>query len=322
MLVVLCHAYMLARIPGDFPSWLSGINHHLANIRMPLFFLTSGLLLGRLVVRPWGQLMRKRVIPMVWLLLVWTAIGSAVNLAVPLYPWAPGAIPSVLEAIWLPQGTMWFIYVLIICATLARVTALASGHWRPVVAVGLWLALVSYDQWRGEFHTRNIVQYFPFYMAGVLGGPHILRATSSRQGLVAIAAVSLLGVIAVWLAGLGGLPGKAVRNVFGTGLFVVAAATIQRWPAITRPLDVAGRNSLAIFLGHIPILAIAYAVLPLEFAHPVVAWLALFALAVAGAWMLEMAARRMKLTWLYAVPEPIVDGLTSWFVARAVLSRS
>ena len=311
LLVVLWHTYLVVGSVGDFPPWLDFLNYALANVRVPLFFLASGLLMDRLVERPWTQLMRKRVVPLAWVLLLWTVIGSGVGLVVKLYPWEDKPPPGVAQVLWLPQGVLWFVYALLVFAVLARVVASASGWQRVAMAAGLWLALVAYDAWRNEFHTRNMGLYFPFFIAGVLAAGQIKRAAASWQGLATIAVVSLAGLVILSLAGVDGLAGKAGHSVFGTGLFVVAAAATQPWPGLTRGLDAAGRNSLAIFLGHMPVLAVMFAVLPLQRVDPIVVWLALFTLAVAGALLLERGARRLRLGWLYRVPTSVMDWLES-----------
>jgi uncharacterized membrane protein YcfT len=307
LLVVLWHAYLAVGTVGDLPSWLDALNRTLANVRMPLFFLASGLLMERLVERPWGELARKRVVPMAWILVVWTLIGSGINLVVPLHPWNDSPLEGIGQLLWLPQGNLWFVYALLVFAVMARVAALASGWQRVAIALALWLTLVAYDVWRDEFHTRNMGLHFPFYIAGVLGAGRIKLATASWQGLATIAVVSLAGLVAIALMEVDGLAGVIGDNVFGTGLFVLAAVAIQPWSGLTRWLDAAGRNSLTIFLGHTPVIAAAFAVLPLRAADPVLIWLLLFALAVAGTLLLRLGAQRLGLGWLYRVPEAVTD---------------
>lgn len=310
LLVVLWHTALTAQMLGDFPPWLDSLNQNLASVRMPLFFLASGLLMERLVERPWEQLVRKRIAPLAWVLVLWTAIGSGIHLGVQPLPWRDIPFPEVTQVLWLPQANLWFVYALLVFTILARAAAVAGGGWQRVaLAGGLWLILVGYDAWRDEFHTRNMVQYFPFFIAGVLAAGHIKRLTASWRALVVAAVMSLVGLMVLWLAGVDGLPGKAGRNVFGTGLFVVSAAALQPWPGLTRWLNAAGRNSLAIFLGHMPVLTAAYAVLPLHKADPVAVWLVLFASAIAGALLLKRSACWLGLGWLYRVPEPIADWL-------------
>lgn len=310
LLVIVWHAYLAARVAGDLPSWLDALNVGLANVRMPLFFLASGLLMERLAERPWEQLVRKRIAPLAWVLVLWTLIGSAVDLAVPLYPWEDEPLQGIAQVLWRPQGILWFVYALLAFAVLARVAATASGWRRVAVAAGLWAALVAYDAWRGEFHTRSLVQFFPFFMAGVLAAKPIRRVTASGWGLAAIAAVSLAGLAALPLAGVDGLAGTAGRNVLGTGLFVAVAAAAQRWPGLTRGLDAAGRRSQALFLGHMPVLAAAFALLPVRAADPVVLWLVLSVLSITGALLLERGARLAGLGWLYRVPRPVTGPVT------------
>lgn len=322
LLVVVWHAYMTVKMVGDLPSWLDTLNLVLASVRMPLFFLASGLLMERLVERPWKQLVHKRVVPLAWVLVLWTLIGSAVDSVVQLYPWKDEPLQGIAQVLWLPQGVLWFVYALLVFAVLARVVAVASGWRRVVVAASLWVALIAYDVWRAEFHTRNLVQYFPFFIAGVVGAGAIRSATASRRSLTVIAVASLAGLVALSLAGVDGLAGTAGRNLLGTGLFVVAAAAVQRWPGLTHGLDAAGRNSQALFLGHMPVLGIAFAVLPIQGVSPVVVWLALSVLAVAGALLLERGARRLGFGWLYRVPKAVMERLGSPFGGMLAASRA
>lgn len=322
LLVVLWHAHLLGRDHGGFPEVLSRINVALANVRMPLFFLASGLLMERLVTRPWGDLLARRVVPMAWLLVVWTLIGSTFNLVTPLYPWVHWPLPSLLDVLWNPQGNLWFVYALLIFAVLGRLVAMARQRWRIIVGLSVWIALLLYDRESGhQFVTKNMVQFWPFYAFGLLGGSQIKTVTASRWATGITAAICLIILVSLARFGVGGFVGSGLGNLFGAGLLATLAVAMQDLPVVAPLLMSAGRNSLAIYVGHTPMLATLYAVLDVPWNSPLV-WIGSFVVAVVGALLLERGAQRLRLGWLYRVPTGLTDRVKGTFGSSRAAGRS
>ncbi|WP_210528604.1 acyltransferase family protein [Rubellimicrobium arenae] len=308
LLVVLWHSYLFARLGGDMPTEVTRLNEWLIYARMPLFFLASGILTAGLARRPIAQTIRKRVLPMVWILLVWTVIGSAIDAVVPLYPWFTRPLPGLGEILWSPQGELWFIYALLAYAVMAWLVLTQDGWRRLALLGGLFGLLAVNHLLREEFFTRSFALYYPFYMAGVLGAPYMRWATERGSRVLVVAAVCAGGLLISLALPLHGFTKLVVRSALGAGLGVAAAYGLQSLPAASAWMNSIGRRSLPIYLGHMPIMAILFALLPEPWmaAAPTVVWIGFAGIAVPAALMIEQVARSLGLGWLYAVPDPVV----------------
>lgn len=309
LLVVLWHSYLAAKSLGDFPEWLENTNRALAAVRMPVFFLTSGVLLSPLLQRSWDQLLLKRTLPMFWILCVWTLIGSALNLVVQLYPWGTRTQPGLAEILWTPQGNLWFVYALIVFAPIAWLAATLAVQKRVMLLVAVWLALLAYHAARDEHFTSNIMQSFPFYAAGVFLAPWLTRVSEREAWL--LGGLGLLSLLVVWFSvSLKVLPSFLVQagyKIAGTTLALSVIVFVQRLPVLARLLSATGRNSLAIFVGHVPVIAISYAWAP-ERLGTVPFWLGSAGLAIGSALTFKYAAQQTGLGWLYTPPEMVFTG--------------
>ncbi|MGO1383637.1 MAG: acyltransferase family protein [Arachnia sp.] len=86
VLVVLYHVSLTAMVAmsdvGPDPHFWGVLSTWLLPVRMPLFFLISGVLAGPALRRPWRRVMRPRVLDNVWTFWIWS-FGTAA-----LYAWA------------------------------------------------------------------------------------------------------------------------------------------------------------------------------------------------------------------------------------------
>jgi uncharacterized membrane protein YcfT len=313
LLVVLWHAFLVARLAGHFPDALAYLNRWLMHVRMPMFFLASGIVSARLVQAPLGSLLRRRIVPLLWILAVWTVIDGWVNDWIPLYPWAEGHLPGLGTLLWRPQGELWFLYDLLVLTLLAKVAMSARGWQRAALVLASFALVYAYDHWRAEYFTYELVSNFPFFMIGVFGADHLRDARTTPARILLVALIGLVGSIAAhFLFGPGQVRGMT-ESLFCVGLGVAAAIGLQSLPRTAGLFDMVGRRSLAIFLGHMPIMAAVYAATPASAStlHPLVVWLGLFAMAAAGSLLLETIAGRIGLSWLYRAPVASLIGPSS-----------
>src|SRR5690606_35564392 len=131
LLVVAHHAVSFLHTSGLVPPAVVAANTALASMRMPLFFLVSGLFVARPLAAPWRVVLAKRFaffhIPAV----------AAVD------PYVDDTDPVALALSPLVPGSgMWFIYALALFAVLAK---LGKGLpvWLQLGAAGVLSAFVG-----------------------------------------------------------------------------------------------------------------------------------------------------------------------------------
>jgi uncharacterized membrane protein YcfT len=143
ILVVLFHvagAGVAFLLPNAQDFWLSAwkaVSAFLVPVRMPLFFLMSGLLAASAVFRPWRLLLRSRYATLLWPYLLWSLAFSVV------YGFAIAGekpfptIQASLVTIGFGGNAYWFLTTLVVLFTLARVFA----RW------GTALVFLSFASW-------------------------------------------------------------------------------------------------------------------------------------------------------------------------------
>src|SRR5690606_29842341 len=161
VLVVLHHAVYFLDTSGLAPLPVVAGNEALASLRMPLFFLASGLFVAGPLAAPWRTLLHKRVAFFLWLYLLWTTIRF--TFFATLVP--EGVDPddsanplNVLLALVLPGPSMWFLYALALFSVVGKllrpvpvaVQLAASGVLSAVAGAGLleidsrWVAICRF----------------------------------------------------------------------------------------------------------------------------------------------------------------------------------
>ena len=322
VLVVLHHTVYFLDTSGLAPAPVVAGNEALASLRMPLFFLASGLFVAGPLAAPWRTLLRKRVAFFLWLYLLWTAIRFTFFAA--LVP--PGIDPddsanpmNVVLALLLPGPSMWFLYALALFAVLGKllrpvpvtVQLAASGVLSALAGAGLL-----------DFDSRwiAICRFLFFFLLG-WHAKHMIEGLARASSLLKVVAAAVVCVAAA-----GGAVALDVRTVPGVAwalnclavtFGVLFAAWISRY-VIGRPLVVLGRLTLPIYLIHMLWLAVIVAGIRhlhvpsvVSYAFPVVITIALVGLSL----MTHRLLVALGGTWLFALPSrlahrpPAVNGV-------------
>lgn|GEM_PF-881365 len=225
---------------------------------MPAFFLLAGVMQPRLTTSPWGRVWRRRVLPLLYLLLVWSLVRFVFFTALPMVR-SDGPPQSGRDAWQLllvpvaPGSIYWFLWAL---AAVTAVTWLARRYPRASVVGALVVsgAVTSGLVGTGIFAWDRTLAHLAPFVVGVHAGPAVARAvTSMTWRRVALAA----GVALLVLAALVAVP--LTRRVPGAVLLGQAAVLAvalgtahlvagRRW---TRPLHGLGRRSLPLYLLHL-----------------------------------------------------------------------
>lgn len=312
LLVVLHHAVVKdlalqtpAALDPVADAW-QWVTMALKPVRMPLFFVLSGLVASSAVRRPWAQA-RRRVLSPYYLYVVWLVLQGAFFSVERLLPMnrTQDLGELVADLLW-ASTNLWFLYALAVYFALARV--LSSLPVAPVLAVSVAVSacagLLPTDDW----NRVSVVFHFTFFAVGALA-PDLVRRWAGpasrvprRLGLVYLALVVVLPLL--------GTPRTTVMLVastvgvpLGIGLCVLLAegraASALAW---------LGRRTLPIYVMHAPLLALA-----LHLPSPIGAgWLGaveaaaypllLTAVAVTAALALHAGLRRLGADALFELP--------------------
>ncbi|WP_164983927.1 acyltransferase family protein [Cellulomonas endophytica] len=323
VLVVLHHTLLALTATGYAPRVLLEASTALGTLRMPLFFLASGLFAGRALAGPWGPLLRRRVALFAWVYVLWCALRlpffSLLAHGLDLAAWPSPAV--LVHALWQPSSSLWFVHAL-------AVFSLAGRLLRPVpvpvrlggaavlsAVVGSGLVPVDSYAW------RSMGAYLVFFLLGAHGSGALRRAVArltrpaAAAGALALGAAFAVATAAVHGSELARVPGVRL----GVGLVAVAAAVLAaaavgdgRLAAVPRRL---GTRTLDVYLVHGLLLAAALhvvvAVVPAPAGGPpplpAAAGLtvALVVGCVTGSLAVGRALRRAGAGWLFALPAPL-----------------
>jgi uncharacterized membrane protein YcfT len=310
LLVVLHHSVWFLQRSGQAPGLVVTANEALASLRMPLFFLASGLFAAGPLAAPWRTVLHKRVAFLLYLYTIWTIIRFTffATLIPPAVDPDNSANPVGLAlALLLPGPSLWFIYALVVFAVAAKLL-------RPV-PVGLQLgaaavlsALVGAGMLDfGGSRWAYMARLFVFFLLGCYARHLVERLADTtslvRVGLAAVVCAGSAGAAVVF--GLRSIPGIALAlQCIAVAFGVLFVAWISRY-RMGRPLIWLGERTLPIYLIHMLWLALImtglrYLDLSLVVAYvlPVVLVVVLTALALLTHRVLATAGA----AWLFALP--------------------
>ncbi|NAZ88357.1 acyltransferase family protein, partial [Kineococcus indalonis] len=316
VLVVLHHSVLHLDAAHLLPAAWRAVNGELVLLRMPLFFLVSGLLAASAARRPWGSLVRSRLVPLLWVFLLWSLVRFAVFSAVTprFQPWETDSVVPLLLAPVRPTTGLWYLYALAAFTALAR----ALGRRAPLVLLPAAVLSVaaSEELLRAPFYVwHQMARCWVFFLLGWCLRAQLLRALGALRVLPA-AALSAAGAAVLTAHGRGLLeaPGagsavSAVAVVCGLASAVLLTS-LPGTAALSAALGRLGRSTLPVYLVHELVVGVGVSAavalgLGARGARP--GWLpvAAVALAVALPLALHAAARRAGAGWLYEVPAAV-----------------
>ncbi|MGH3585584.1 MAG: acyltransferase family protein [Pseudonocardia sp.] len=256
LLVVAHHTVEALQTSGLAPAALVTANTALAAMRMPLFFLASGLFVAGPLGASWRTLLHKRVALFLYLYAIWVLLRFAYFQISAVAAADPGDATDFVELVWsplLPGSGMWFLYALALFAVIGKLLV-GVPPWLQLAASGALSAFVGAEilQFEGEAWTR-MARYLFFFLLGwharhlveqLARSSTLLRMVLAAAGCVACAAVAIgLDIRSV--------PGPALAlNVLALTFGILFAAWISRY-RVGRPLVVLGGRTLPVYLVHV-----------------------------------------------------------------------
>lgn len=303
LLVVLGHAITELNNHGYSTGIWDDVNFMLGPIRMPLFFLLSGLFAAKALSESWHRLANRRIWVMVWLYVLWVPLRDLVLALLPRSHvtetgfiaaprifdsanWGPLLYNS-LHALVEPTSYLWFLWALALFAILSK----ATRHVPPIVQIAVAAAVNVFApfaavSWSWDFVSKMYV----FYVLGIYGAPYIFRMVARRPIGFLAASVGAYAAVAGWIlltfpsfnAGNQGFV-RLFLSLAGVFAAVNIMAMLQGTPVV-KPFEKIGRRTLPVFLMHIPVLSMI-AIVADQFldADPGLPWQPVIATAVAAA---------------------------------------
>ncbi len=237
------------------------INEALTALRMPLFFLVSGLLAAGALARPWSALLRPRVAVLLWPFALWTLL-----FAVPyaLYRGQQTVAESVLTAAWtIPLGGTgyWYLFVLVVFFAVCRAL---RRHGPALLLAGVALlalaptlsALVERalgDPVGGVVGDTvlRLATFFVWYAVGCFAPAVVARVAAGGAAPLAIAAAGYLVLITLQLVGIAtGAATSAALSIAGITTALIGSRLLARWQPARRLGRYLAARTLAIYVVH------------------------------------------------------------------------
>jgi uncharacterized membrane protein YcfT len=257
LLVVAHHAVSFLHTSGLAPPAVVAANTALASMRMPLFFLVSGLFVAGPLASPWRTLLHKRIAFFLFLFVIWTLLRFAffhIPAVAAVDPYVDDTnVVSLALSLVIPGSGMWFIYALALFAVIGKLIR-GAPVWLQLGAAGVLSAFVGAEilQFESEVWERMARHLF-FFLLGWHARTLVERVARSSTTLwVTAVAVACVGCAAGAVAlGIRSIPGVALAlNVLAVTFGVLFAAWVSRY-RVGRPLVALGAQTLPVYLIHI-----------------------------------------------------------------------
>lgn len=212
---------------------------------MPLFFLVSGLFMGRSLALPMGEFLKARVWPMAYLFLLWAVLFAVLDAA------SGGTIGEPILASLSLQTILWYLAALAIHMVLSKLLvpfptpAVITGAAALALPFAIWF---PFEGW-GITHTPH---FFVFFLIGCRARARVF-ATLSRSRWIHVAGLisagAALGAVAKLVSEAADFV-YALMPLIAVPLVLIVSRWATRSRAVAAPLSALGRNTLPVFLIH------------------------------------------------------------------------
>lgn len=263
MLVVVYHVggagmgYLFPDQDGVASTFWGWFNKAMLPMRMPLFFVTAGVLAYGAVNRPWKSVWRNRVGTQLWTYLLWSMLFAAVA-GFAYQPEDPVAYAaSRLYAIPFAGTGYWFLAVLVVFFIAAKLLRRVAS---VVLAIALILAAIGPDieqmlpeSWPTPFvyAVVKVTRYAFWFFLGCYAREKVLRLSEIRP--VFLIAIGGASFVALTLAGVRwdlldefsfALSVAGLVGAVGVSVFAVRSPRVAKWS------EFFAKRTLPIYLVH------------------------------------------------------------------------
>lgn len=278
---------------------------------MPAFFLLAGIVATRHARYSFRALWRHRLLPLLYLYVLWSVLRTAFYVLVPglngelgeLPATDPHALPLIL--LW-PSSSYWFLYALFLFTFFRWLIADLPGWLQLAASASVSTLVTTGVVETGNLGWNRVGALFFFYVLGALFAPRIRElATRARPVHCWSALAVFVAVSALLLLGLRWVPLLVLTGQIAAVAVGILGCARLAGSRLVAPLAVLGRSSLKVYLLQLYVIVPAVALIGLaDPAWPrwfdVVVQLALTAIALAGSLALARASAGVR--WLYLPP--------------------
>lgn len=230
-------------------------------VRMPLFFLLSGLLANGSLDRAWGLGGWKRVVNPCYLYVLWLLLYAALSLLLPADSFAmhSARVTDVARQLFVPDSALWYLLALALYFFLAKFLRRMNSALLIFLAALLSIATATAGLPPEAGYWDSIGKNLVFFLLGAYAASHV-RDIAVKGRIAYMVPISVLysTVLASVLVG-PVWPGRHalefVASLLGIWLvlktaYILAKLGIARWT-----LGAVGRNTLLVFLLQAPIIS-------------------------------------------------------------------
>lgn len=280
-------------------------------VRMPLFFLVSGVLAERALRRPWPRLLRPRVLDHWWTFVLWTA-AIAVFYALAYAPQVFGEFTTrALSWTLTFGGFYWYLPLLMVFFVTARL--LRRLPWL-VVVIGVVLYVIAPDLPRSlgagamsDDALLTLIRYCQFLLWFALGAfvrPLVMLAARTHLALVAVLVIAYIP-IARFTYSPDGVDLTPLLTIIGCTAALGLSNFVSQWERVRTLGRYLAERTLPIYLVHPFALTLVTLVLPtlpaLRTRYTLLLVpLLVIALVALSTWLYDRT--RHRLPWLYRSP--------------------
>jgi uncharacterized membrane protein YcfT len=320
LLVVLWHVIMKLyltidwNLPLPVPGLWGAFGDMLLPLRMPVFFTISGMFAAAAVQRSWSATAKSRIARFYYLYLVWFTVHTLVLSMVPDFDTlAARSALDVVEQLTITPTNLWYLVALALYFVVAKVTR-RLPVWAVLVPALLLSVIASADLLAAPGNRGQLYQNLFFFLAGLRFRPLIERwAKASSMPVLLVGGAVYLGImVAIQVLGAqdwyGVWPAVCVVAV---AVGIAGAVQLVRWRAVGALLARLGRQTLPIYVMHMPLLALLTAVVvdPLsglgtagQLVVAVLLPIVVVTLLVSVCLTLDTWLRAAGATWLFELP--------------------
>lgn len=262
LLIVFTHSGLYLQIHDlPRPEWWGPVDRALTTVRLPTFFLISGLFMRNSLKRTDREFVASKVAPMLWLYLLWTFVWGA---TIGVYTHGPveGMAQWVQSTLTVTNGT-WYLIALPFYYVVWR----ASRNWSPMI---LWPLLATVSLvfsmrvvTTGSWGADRTLKLMIFFFIGAHFPDAVRWIVRTIPAWAALAAVPLLylaikpSLPAAWMSSVR----TALFPLLAVPVFLVLARLIDfgRGGKLLRWL---GKNTLPIYVIHMIALELGVRFIP------------------------------------------------------------
>jgi uncharacterized membrane protein YcfT len=320
LLVVLWHVIMKHHLqidwhlPVPLPGAWGAFGEQLLPLRMPVFFTISGVLAANAAQRPWRVVRRGRIARFGYLYVLWFAVHTTVLAFVPNFDTlAAHSAWQIVEQLTITPTNLWYLIALAVYFVIAKLTRTLPAP--AVLGAAFVLSAVASAGWLAAPGNRGqLYQNLFFFLAGLRLKPWVQRwaGTVNRRSLLLTGGGYMLVMLAIRVLDAGTWFGvRPVASVLAVLIGIAIAVRLERVRFLAGPLARLGRNTLPIYVMHMPILALMHAALLRPFSAAgtgvqlvlaAVLPAVLTALLVAICLTLHRWLLALRATWLFDMP--------------------